>query len=134
MQDTVVVDLVPEAPRTGDLYLLCSDGLSGMVTDDEMLDIVGQHGDVKGAVEELVKRANAAGGEDNITVVLVAVKEEGTPYRGGPRDDPSPASGTELGGAAARGQSDRSAEADADYPGRITDVLGTNDTDPAPGR
>jgi serine/threonine protein phosphatase PrpC len=76
MQDTVVVDLVPEQPQVGDRYVLCSDGLSGMVADEEMLDVVGAAGgDLDRAVRGLVERANQAGGEDNITVVVVAVTD-----------------------------------------------------------
>lgn len=76
MQDTVVVDLVPEQPKPGDRYVLCSDGLSGMVTDEVIRDTVLAAGeDMDKAVRDLVEKANAGGGEDNITVVCVAVTE-----------------------------------------------------------
>jgi protein phosphatase len=56
----------------GDGYLLCSDGLSGHVTDEEMLDVVREsEDDLPLAVAKLVDMANEAGGNDNITVVLV---------------------------------------------------------------
>jgi serine/threonine protein phosphatase PrpC len=74
MQDTVTVDLVPAAPQPGDKYLLCSDGLSGMVSDEEIRDIVVDAGDdIDLAVKKLIERANEHGGEDNCTVVLMRV-------------------------------------------------------------
>jgi len=77
MQDTVVVDLVPEHPHVGDVYLLCSDGLSGMVHDEAMRDAVVENaGDLEAAANRLIDMANRAGGEDNITAVLVAVTED----------------------------------------------------------
>lgn len=76
MQDSVVVDLVPDKPQAGDVYVLCSDGLSGMITDEVIRDLVVEAGgDVQAAARALVERANANGGEDNITVVLVAVTD-----------------------------------------------------------
>jgi serine/threonine protein phosphatase PrpC len=70
MKDTVKVDTRYEQPRAGDIYLLCSDGLSGPVTDDELLQICGANGDLKGSATRLIERANSNGGPDNITVVL----------------------------------------------------------------
>lgn len=76
MSDNVVVDLRPEVPKQGDVYLLCSDGLSGMVSDDLILKIVNEaDGDLAGAVDKLIDQANEAGGEDNITAVLVSVEQ-----------------------------------------------------------
>src|ERR1700722_14775052 len=49
MKDTVKVDTRLEQPRAGDVYLLCSDGLSGPVTDDEILQTATQNGDLKTA-------------------------------------------------------------------------------------
>jgi protein phosphatase len=70
MKDTVKVDTRYEQPRVGDVYVLCSDGLSGPVTDPELLDIVLTTADLKAAATKLIEKANAAGGPDNITVVL----------------------------------------------------------------
>ena len=70
MKDTVKVDTRFEQPRAGDLYLLCSDGLSGPVVDDEILSICGANGDLKSSAAKLIERANSNGGPDNITVVL----------------------------------------------------------------
>ena len=64
--DTLTVDGAP-----GDLVLLCSDGLSAMVRDDEILRVLEATGAApRDAAEALVSAANAAGGEDNVTVVL----------------------------------------------------------------
>jgi serine/threonine protein phosphatase PrpC len=66
--DAMRVDLEP-----GDVVLLCTDGLSGPVTDDEMLEVVEAALTLEDAAELLVQRANAAGGPDNVTVVLARV-------------------------------------------------------------
>ena len=74
MQDGVAVDLYFEQVEVGDTYVLCSDGLSGMVSDDRILEIVAEaDGDVESAAKVLVGEANENGGEDNITVVLVRI-------------------------------------------------------------
>ena len=70
MKDTVKVDTRFEQPRANDVYLLCSDGLSGPVTDEDMLQITTTTADLKTAATKLIERANANGGPDNITVVL----------------------------------------------------------------
>lgn len=76
MQDGVAVDLYFEKAEPGDTYVLCSDGLNGMVSDDRILGIVEDHdGDIEGAAKSLVAEANQNGGEDNITVVLVRITE-----------------------------------------------------------
>jgi serine/threonine protein phosphatase PrpC len=71
MKDTVKVDTRFEAPQLNDTYLLCSDGLSGPVSDPEMQQILATHPDLKTACSKLIEQANAAGGPDNITCVLV---------------------------------------------------------------
>ena len=54
----------------GDRFLLCSDGLTDMVDDDEIAEIMGRGDDIQTAVQVLVDAANVAGGRDNTTVVL----------------------------------------------------------------
>ena len=71
MKDTVKVDTRFEVPQLNDLYLLCSDGLSGPVTDAEMADILGKYSDIQVATSKLIERANENGGPDNVTCVLV---------------------------------------------------------------
>jgi len=77
MKDTVQVDVMHEQPEDGDVYLLCSDGLSGMVSDDEMAKILGGEGDdLDEKCERLIDAANKAGGTDNITVILVRYEKD----------------------------------------------------------
>lgn len=75
MQDSVVVDLVPEQPQPKDVYVLCSDGLSGMITDEVIRDTVIANEELDAAAKALIARANENGGEDNVTVVLLRVTE-----------------------------------------------------------
>jgi protein phosphatase len=74
IKGVVDVDLVETPARAGDVLLLCSDGLSDLVEDEEMLAAVRQHADPDEACQALVDRANYRGGDDNITVVIVQVK------------------------------------------------------------
>lgn len=69
----VKVDLSKEEYRPGDRFLLCSDGLTNMVTDEEILATVSQEAP-EPAVRRLIQRAKEEGGLDNITVIVVAVE------------------------------------------------------------
>ena len=72
MKEAVAVDIVHETPQEGDILLICSDGLSGEVTDPKMLELVKKHrNDLDAAVQALIKSACDNGGKDNVTVVLV---------------------------------------------------------------
>jgi serine/threonine protein phosphatase PrpC len=72
MKPQVEIDVVREELVPGDVVLLCSDGLSGMLPDARIAELVrGAHGDLKRAASALVDAANAAGGGDNVTCVLV---------------------------------------------------------------
>lgn len=71
MNDVVLVDLLADAAQVGDIYVLCSDGLSGMISDAEILDVVTLHDDPDVACRALIAMANEHGGEDNITAVVV---------------------------------------------------------------
>jgi protein phosphatase len=68
--DSVQVDLTYVLLRRGDTLLLCSDGLSGMVRNDEIREILRTLDDPLEACKMLTDRANQAGGHDNITVVV----------------------------------------------------------------
>ena len=81
-QETVDADIDIRVVREGDRFVLCSDGLSNMVEDDEIRDIVITN-DLEPACRRLVDIANERGGEDNITVVLVEV--EGLEKEHGPQ-------------------------------------------------
>jgi protein phosphatase len=72
----VDVDTFNVAAQTGDVFLLCSDGLTDMVAQEDILDLVGQNrDDMDRAVRALVKAANRGGGEDNITVVAFDITD-----------------------------------------------------------
>ncbi|TNE85685.1 MAG: serine/threonine-protein phosphatase [Deltaproteobacteria bacterium] len=71
---SVEVDLVLVEPMLGDHYLLCSDGLTKMVPEEEIGEIMRSCSRASVAVEALVNRANQLGGKDNITVIVVTVK------------------------------------------------------------
>jgi len=70
MKDTVKVDTRYEVPRANDIILLCTDGLSGPVNDEKILEIVEKSTDLKTASRRLIETANENGGPDNITCVL----------------------------------------------------------------
>src|SRR5205085_5379278 len=60
----------------GDVFLICSDGLTDMVRDDDILDVLEKfHDDLDRATKSLVSAANRGGGEDNITVVAFAISD-----------------------------------------------------------
>jgi protein phosphatase len=63
--------------RDGDVYLLCSDGLTSMVPEERVADILGRAAPLPDAGRALVDAANAAGGRDNITVVLFRLEDVG---------------------------------------------------------
>jgi serine/threonine protein phosphatase PrpC len=69
--DTVQVDLTFAALRRGDTLMLCSDGLSGMVRSEEIREVLKSGGTPAELCKALIDRANAAGGHDNVTVVVV---------------------------------------------------------------
>lgn len=72
MKDAVEVDVLAEHLQDGDLLLLCSDGLSGMVPDARIAEILRAHRrDLRRAAQALVDAANEGGGQDNVTCVLV---------------------------------------------------------------
>jgi protein phosphatase len=75
IDEKVMVDSFLLRPVLGDRYLLCSDGLFGEVTDDQIHDVLRRFASPGEAARELVQLANASGGHDNITCVVVDVVE-----------------------------------------------------------
>jgi serine/threonine protein phosphatase PrpC len=71
-QPQVEVDLFSEPMVEGDTLILCTDGLCGVVTDDDLRAIVERYGPDEGA-QQLIARANEAGGPDNVTAIVVRV-------------------------------------------------------------
>jgi serine/threonine protein phosphatase PrpC len=73
----VDVDTFSVEAKPGDLFMLCSDGLTSMVSDDAILDEIRDHrSDVRAAAKALVRAANKGGGEDNITVVFFEIQAD----------------------------------------------------------
>jgi serine/threonine protein phosphatase PrpC len=81
IEGEVVVDHFSWPVRDGDVFLLCSDGLTGMVPDARVAAIIAGAPSLAVAAQQLVHAANEAGGRDNITVILFRV-EEVTPGEG----------------------------------------------------
>ena len=75
--DSVQVDLTFVELKRGDTLLLCSDGLSGMVRNDEIREVLRAVDDPHEACKVLIDRANQAGGHDNVTVVVAKFLGEG---------------------------------------------------------
>jgi serine/threonine protein phosphatase PrpC len=77
----VPIDIVLGKPQPGDLYLLCSDGLTKMVTDNEIEVVLAASNAPETVVEALVKAANDHGGKDNVSVIVVRVDDPATSHR-----------------------------------------------------
>jgi serine/threonine protein phosphatase PrpC len=90
----VQVDTLTFQGRPGDIYLLCSDGLTTMLNDEDLLAILKRDGDLERTARRLVRAANDRGGRDNITVVMFRLD---TADKGAPAVD----EGATLVGAAA---------------------------------
>ncbi len=73
--DDVEVDLNIDEPEVGDYYIICSDGLSKMVPEPDIADIVASAPNLDAAVERLIAEANERGGKDNVSVILIRVDE-----------------------------------------------------------
>lgn len=71
LNDAVEIDVRSHKLEIGDRLLLCSDGLSGHLEDEELCELIGTTPDLDRLAEELVERANDAGGNDNITLVVM---------------------------------------------------------------
>ena len=71
----VIPDMFRVPVKKDDIVLLCSDGLSNMIADSEIYDIInGNRADIDKMAEELIDRANRNGGKDNISVVLIKIE------------------------------------------------------------
>jgi protein phosphatase len=81
VDDSVVLEITEHKIEAGDLYLMCSDGLSDMVDDSEILKTLDSNEPFEQLAQQLIELANAHGGRDNITVLLVKA-EAGTEKRG----------------------------------------------------
>ena len=73
----VNVDTMTVPAKPGDVFLLCSDGLTTMVSDERIAEILEDSKSLRSAVSSLVDEANSSGGRDNITAVAFRLQEEG---------------------------------------------------------
>jgi serine/threonine protein phosphatase PrpC len=78
VEEDIQVDELDLDVRPGDRVLLCSDGLTGMVDEGEILRLLTEHRDAQAATDALVDAANRAGGQDNITAVILDVVGDDT--------------------------------------------------------
>ena len=72
VKEDIEIDFFEYRLKKGDIILMCTDGLSNMVEDEEIFQIVRSSRDVVEAVEQLIERANSNGGKDNIGVIVAA--------------------------------------------------------------
>jgi PPM family protein phosphatase len=85
----VEVDVQTHRARSDDVYLLCSDGLTSMVREERVREILSEAPSLQAAVDGLVAEANQMGGRDNITVVLFRVGDEGAGGASADGDNPA---------------------------------------------
>lgn len=105
-EESVTVDTSVLPVEAGDRVMLCSDGLSDMVHEERMREVLVEHpGDPEAPARQLLAEALEAGGLDNITVVVVDVKQRRDPRRGSAGTSEMPSVGADGGstGKAARG-------------------------------
>ena len=76
-EEAVEVDTRTFYARSGDVYLLCSDGLTTMLSEAKLAEVLLAHPRLRDAGEALIAQANEAGGRDNITVILLRLEEVG---------------------------------------------------------
>jgi PPM family protein phosphatase len=95
----VEVDTMTYRAQAGDVYLLCSDGLTTMVTDERIGEVLASSASLREAADRLVAEANEAGGRDNITVVAFRLEEAEAPV--GVAAERTPEEGATLVGPAA---------------------------------
>jgi serine/threonine protein phosphatase PrpC len=93
----VEVDTYTHTGRDGDVYLLNSDGLTGMISEAKVAEILRESPSLEEAAEELIAAANANGGKDNITVVLFRLGDDGEDG-----DEPDPEDGKTQVGVSAK--------------------------------
>ena len=78
VESTIDIDVIEMPVFNGDLLLLCSDGLTRGVTHGDILKALKERGDLREKTDRLISLANEAGGDDNVTVMLISVGGEGT--------------------------------------------------------
>ncbi|HYZ27638.1 MAG TPA: Stp1/IreP family PP2C-type Ser/Thr phosphatase [Thermoleophilaceae bacterium] len=134
-ENSVEVDTFRIPARDGDLYLICSDGLSGMVSDDDMAAILAADGPLDTIASDLVDAANDNGGRDNITAVLFRLEDDhgGDPRTKLPTESYETIAGDEQAPTAEQIEAERRRISEMDTQARIapqTEPHGTPATDP----
>ncbi len=81
VEDTVIVDVKAHPVDPGDVFLICSDGLTDMLDDNEIAFVIQGQPSLEAAAQALIDAANQAGGRDNISVILA--RSDGEPLPGG---------------------------------------------------
>ncbi len=111
----VEVDTATHAARDGDVVLICSDGLTSMISEAQVAEVLTEGLDLEATGRTLIEAANAAGGRDNITVVLLRIEAV---HRGGAggASDPATEQHTRVGAAALSTGEVRAAVAEAGGP------------------
>jgi protein phosphatase len=84
LKQVVEVDIRSDAAYPGDIFLLCSDGLCGVIKDKQILEAILLSNDLADACDSLIALANDAGGPDNITAVAVRLEADGLMAASGP--------------------------------------------------
>jgi serine/threonine protein phosphatase PrpC len=133
----VDVDTWTYPVRAGDLLLLCSDGLTSMVPEERVTEILAGADELESAAQALIDEANRAGGRDNITVVLFRLEEVGSGADGA--SDQATVVGSPPGRATSErppraGASEAAGERALASAGAATGTLARDGMAPAPGR
>lgn len=95
----VEIDTLTHGVRPGDVYLICSDGLTGMVADQVIAEQLGSGAKMQTVVDELIRLANEAGGMDNITALAFTVEDGAGAGTSAPQADEVAADSTGVGPA-----------------------------------
>src|SRR4051794_4913276 len=124
-ENSVEVDTFRIPARDGDVFLLCSDGLSGMVSDDDMRAILEAGGPLDTAAKTLVEAANDNGGRDNITAVLFRLEDDGEsdPRTKATTESYDTIAGDEQAPSAEQIRAERQRIADMDTQARLTEPV-----------
>jgi PPM family protein phosphatase len=96
----VEVDLQTVPAQSGDVFLICSDGLTTMLGDEQIARLLGRATSMQSAVRALVDEANRAGGRDNISVIAFRLEDAAAPAPGNPAVGGSPGDATLIGDSA----------------------------------
>ncbi len=136
-EDDVQVDTERISARSGDLFLLCSDGLTGMVREPQMTTILTSAASLEDAGRNLIAAANAAGGRDNITVVLFRLETvevgPGRDADGATTEQGALPDGGEAAATASQGTATLAAVTRDAAPGRAPSAVPPRRTAPPPG-